>query len=175
MNNLYNTDYHQWLSQQVTLLKTQNFNQLDLENLIEDLELSIKQDLRVLDSHLVILILHLLKIDYQTSVLRDSIATERVLKGWVVSICNARRDIDKLIEKNHCLTAKIEEVLSEAYPDAKERAVKEMNIYASSETQRLNDSSFPPECPWSFEQIMTEDWYPLNGVNLYDRRLAAGG
>ncbi|WP_448215427.1 DUF29 domain-containing protein [Endozoicomonas sp. 2B-B] len=165
MNSLYNTDYHQWLSQQVTLLKTQNFNQLDLENLIEDLELSLKQDLRELENRLTTLVSHLLKFDYQTSLLKDSTAVDRVLKGWMEMIDRSRNRINKLIGKNPCLKAQVERVLKEAYTDAKKEAIKAMNLYVNA-NQKLDNNSFPDECPWSYKQIMTEDWYPLNGVNF---------
>ncbi|WOG28276.1 DUF29 domain-containing protein [Endozoicomonas sp. 8E] len=161
MNSLYNTDYHQWLSQQVTLLKTQNFNQLDLENLIEDLELSIKQDLRELENRLSTLLTHLLKCNYQTSVLRESTSTGRVLKGWMETIVRSRIKINKLVKENPSLTSRIEDSLKQAYVDGKKGAIKEMNIYV---LKKLDNNSFPDECPWSYEQIMTEDWYPLNGV-----------
>ncbi|WP_257255131.1 MULTISPECIES: DUF29 domain-containing protein [unclassified Endozoicomonas] len=167
MSNLYETDYHQWLTNQVALLRNHNFDQLDLENLLEELELSIKQDLRELESFLVNLILHLLKMDYQTTVLRDSVATKRVIKGWAESVFNARDGIVELVEKNHSLAPRIEDVLEDSYFKAKKKAIKAMNLYVNA-NQRLDESSFPDTCPWSYDQMMTEDWYPLNGVNLYE-------
>ncbi|WP_252179228.1 DUF29 domain-containing protein [Endozoicomonas sp. 4G] len=166
MNSLYETDYHQWLTNQVALLRNHDFDQLDLENLLEDLELGIKQDLRELESFLVNLILHLLKMDYQTTVLRDSVATERVIKGWAESVFNARYGVNKIIEKNHSLAPRIEDVLKDSYYEAKKKAIEAMNFYVNA-NQRLNESSFPDTCPWSYEQMMTDDWYPLNGVDLF--------
>ncbi|WP_252177488.1 DUF29 domain-containing protein [Endozoicomonas sp. 4G] len=166
MSNLYETDYHQWLSNQVALLRNHHFDQLDLENLLEDLELSIKQDIRELEKFLVNLILHLLKMDYQTTVLRDTVATERVIKGWMVSVWNARDGINELLDKNHSLNRRIEDVLKEAYPKGKKKAIREMNLHIPPKCPKLNNSSFPDQCPWSYDQLMTEDWYPLNGVEL---------
>ncbi|WP_252179100.1 DUF29 family protein [Endozoicomonas sp. 4G] len=42
MNSLYETDYHQWLSQQREHLIQGQLDQLDVENLIEELEVGIK-------------------------------------------------------------------------------------------------------------------------------------
>ncbi|WP_252178773.1 DUF29 domain-containing protein [Endozoicomonas sp. 4G] len=165
MNSLYETDYHQWLSNQVALLRNHDFDQLDLENLLEDLELGIESKVDNLEHFLINLIHHLLKMDYQTTVLKDTVATERVLKGWSVTIYNARRDINKLLAKNHSLNRRIEDALKESYTDAKNRAINAMNLYVNK-NQQLNNNSFPEECPWSFDQMMTEDWYPLNGVEL---------
>ncbi len=99
MSNLYETDYHQWLSNQVALLRNHRFDQLDLENLLEDLELGIESKIDNLENFLVNLIHHLLKMDYQTTVLRDTITTERVLKGWMVTINTSRSGINRLIRK----------------------------------------------------------------------------
>ncbi|WP_252179664.1 DUF29 domain-containing protein [Endozoicomonas sp. 4G] len=167
MSNLYETDYHQWLSNQVALLRNHHFDQLDLENLLEDLELGIESKVDNLEHFLTNLILHLLKMDYQTTVLRDSVATERVIKGWMVSVCTARDGINKLIGKNHSLKTRIQDALAVSYPDGKRKAIREMNFYVNK-NQRLDNNSFPDECPWSYDQLMTEDWYPLNGVNIFE-------
>ncbi|WP_252178770.1 DUF29 domain-containing protein [Endozoicomonas sp. 4G] len=165
MNSLYHTDYHQWLTNQVALLRNHDFDQLDLENLLEDLELGIESKVDNLEHFLINLIHHLLKMDYQTTVLRDSVATERVLKGWMVTINNSRNGVDELIEKNNCLTSRTEKTLKEAYPKAKKRAIEAMNIYVNK-NQKLDNNSFPDECPWTYEQLITKGWYPLNGVEL---------
>ncbi|WP_252178535.1 DUF29 domain-containing protein [Endozoicomonas sp. 4G] len=165
MSDLYETDYHQWLSNQVALLRNHHFDQLDLENLLEDLELGIKQGLRELEHFLINLIHHLLKMDYQTTVLRDTVATERVLKGWMVTINTSRNGITWLLEKNHSLNRRIEDALGEAYPKGKKEAIEAMNIYVNK-NQRLDNNSFPDECPWSYDQLINKDWYPLNGVEL---------
>ncbi|WOG29819.1 DUF29 domain-containing protein [Endozoicomonas sp. 8E] len=166
MSNLYETDYQQWLSNQVALLRNHHFDQLDLENLLEDLELGIESKVDNLERFLTNLILHLLKCDYQTTVLRDSVATERVINGWLNSIDNARREINKLMRKNACLERRVEGALNGAYPDAKEGAIGEMNRHIPTKCPKLDNSSFPDTCPWSYEKLMEKDWYPLNGVEL---------
>ncbi|WP_252177419.1 DUF29 domain-containing protein [Endozoicomonas sp. 4G] len=165
MNSLYETDYHQWLTNQVALLRDRNFDQLDLENLLEDLELGIESKVDNLEHFLINLIHHLLKMDYQTTVLKDTVATERVLKGWMVTVCTCRSGINKLIRKNHSLAPRIEGALKVAYAYGKQDAIKAMNLYVNK-NQKLDNNSFPDECPWSYDQLMTEDWYPLNGVEL---------
>ncbi|WP_257274922.1 DUF29 domain-containing protein, partial [Endozoicomonas sp. SESOKO4] len=74
MNSLYETDHHKWLTEQVGLLANKQFDQLDLENLLEELELGIEAKVDNLENYLSTLITHLLKCDYQTTVLRDTIA-----------------------------------------------------------------------------------------------------
>ncbi|WOG29814.1 DUF29 domain-containing protein [Endozoicomonas sp. 8E] len=166
MSNLYETDYHQWLSNQVALLRNHHFDQLDLENLLEDLELGIESKVDNLEHFLTNLILHLLKCDYQTSVLRNTVATKRVINGWLNSIDNARDGINKLLRKNHSLEQRVEDALVESYPDGKKGAIREMNRHIPTECPKLDNSSFPDTCPWSYEKLMEKDWYPLNGVEL---------
>ncbi len=165
MENLYDTDYHLWLSQQRDLLAKRQFDQLDIENLLGELELGLNDHIRELRNLLTNLILHLLKCEYQTTVLKDG-CNMYFIHSWLTSIDNSRSEIESLIEENSCVRSKVDETLVEAYPKAKQRAIRGMNSYARSEAQRLNSSSFPDGCPWSFDQIMTEDWYPLNGVNI---------
>ncbi len=167
MENLYDKDYHQWLTLQRELLAQRQFDQLDIENLMGELELGIKDHIRELKNRLATLITHLLKCDYQTSVLIGTVATERVPRVWLITINRSRNNINKLIADNPCLKPQIEDVLNSTYPDGKKDAIKEMNIYVNK-NQKLNENSFPDQCPWSYEQIMTEDWYPLNGVNIDD-------
>ena len=38
-------------------------------------------------------------------------------------------------------------------------AIKEMNRYVQKH-QKLNSNSFPAECPWTYDQIVVEDWLP---------------
>ncbi|WP_252177420.1 DUF29 domain-containing protein [Endozoicomonas sp. 4G] len=158
MSSLYETDYHQWLSQQREFLIQGQLDQLDVENLIEELELGIKQDFKTLKSHLMILLTHLLKWDYQEKVLQDPWVEKYVKHTWLPSINNPRAQIQELIKNNANLKHQISEALIQTYSTAKQRAIREMSKYARHENQKLNENSFPGECPWSFEQIMDDDW-----------------
>lgn len=60
--SLYDTDYQLWLEQTVADLRSQNFHNLDLKNLIEEIESLDKRDKRAIDSYLRHLLEHLLKI-----------------------------------------------------------------------------------------------------------------
>jgi Domain of unknown function DUF29 len=51
--SLYDTDYQLWLDQTVSQLKAQDFSQIDLENLIEEIESLGKSDKRAIASYLM--------------------------------------------------------------------------------------------------------------------------
>jgi len=57
----YETDYNQWLKETVKQLQERNFEQVDWDNLIEEIESMGKSDRRALMSLLTRLIEHLLK------------------------------------------------------------------------------------------------------------------
>jgi hypothetical protein len=57
----YQNDFYSWTQQQVALLKSKQFNKLDFDNLIEEIESMGISEKRELISHLTILLGHLLK------------------------------------------------------------------------------------------------------------------
>lgn len=58
---LYNTDFDLWLEATAKQLKDRNFQGVDLENLIEEIEAMGRSQKRELKSRTVVLIMHLLK------------------------------------------------------------------------------------------------------------------
>ena len=62
---LYEQDYYQWLTQTSQCLKTGDFSQLDLPNLIEEIDdMGISQR-KAVNSNLRVVLWHLLKYKYQ--------------------------------------------------------------------------------------------------------------
>jgi hypothetical protein len=160
MENLYESDFYQWVQKQKKLLASRQFDQLDLENLIEEVEDMGKREPRSLESHLTTLLLHLLKYQYQTKVLEDKWIAEMVVHTWYPSMDNPRREIRKLLQDSPSLKSRASEVVVASYKDAKASAIKQMNQYIKQEDRKLTDRSFPEACPWTFDQVMEEDWLP---------------
>ncbi|WOG27426.1 DUF29 domain-containing protein [Endozoicomonas sp. 8E] len=160
MTDLYKTDYTAWLSQQRELLAQRQFHKLDIDNLLEAMDYEMGSTRDTLESHLSVLVLHLLKYDYQKRILKDLWVEDKVVQTWMPSIYNSRAAIEKQISKHPHLQPTIEELLAGAYSDACRQAVKQMNNYARSESQKLSKNSFPDQCPWTFEQITDDDWLP---------------
>ncbi len=77
MQNLYETDFYAWIQEQAKRLRHQQWNQLDLPNLIEEIESLGKQQRAELRNGLKVLIGHLLKWEYQT---------ERRSRSWLMTI-----------------------------------------------------------------------------------------
>ena len=61
----YDDDLVLWIEAQIHLLLEKRFSELDIENLVEELDGMKKQYASELDSRLTVLIMHLLKCEYQ--------------------------------------------------------------------------------------------------------------
>ena len=140
IKTLYEQDFYSWIQHHVALLKDARFDEIDVDNLIEELEGMAKNDERELISRLIILIAHLLKWQYQTDMQSNS---------WLSSIIEQRAQVLFLLEDVPCLRNKIPDAILRAYPKAQEVAVKETGL-----------SDFPKQCPYSEKQLLDEDFYP---------------
>jgi Domain of unknown function DUF29 len=138
----HDEDFYGWAIAEAQLLKEGKLNELDIENLIEELESMGASEKRALVSRLTQLLMHLLKWEIQTR-LRG--------KSWEISIKKQRRGIKKIIQQNPSLKANINPCLTEAYEDAREDAADETG---------LDKKTFPTECPYTFEQVINDDFYP---------------
>ena len=68
---LYEEDYCAWTKQQIGLLQTGKLEEWDLKNLVEELKAMGRSDYHELKSHLIILIAHLLKWEWQFNRLQN--------------------------------------------------------------------------------------------------------
>jgi predicted DNA-binding ribbon-helix-helix protein len=142
LNETYNKDLYLWGQEHIKLLKQGRLNELDIEHLIEEIEDMGKSEQRGISSHLRVLLMHLLKWEFQ----------ERFRGGsWLGSIRNSRLSIDDLIKTSPSLKNKPQNDLSEIYKQARE--------WASDETG-LKLETFPEECPYNIEQVLNKSWLP---------------
>ena len=136
--SLYNQDFYQWTQEQAALLKAGALAQLDIENLIEEVESMGKSQRRELYSRLVVLIMHMLKWDYQKG---------RRGKSWIKTIAAQRTEIEFLLFDNPSLKNELEGLLPMVYRSAVKQAVTETGLALKT---------FPETCPYSIEKIMGE-------------------
>ena len=61
----YKEDFNLWTEQMVDLLRARRFEELDIDNLLDELESMSKRDKRELVSRLKLILMHLLKWNYQ--------------------------------------------------------------------------------------------------------------
>ena len=131
----YVQDFYRWTKDQVDLLKKGDYKKLDINHLIEEIESLGNSEQRALESYLVVLLMHLLKIKYQPTM---------HTKSWDNSVKNALFRVEKLLKKNPSLKAYLPEIFNDAYYIAR--------LDAASETG-LDDKIFPAKCPWTPKEL----------------------
>lgn len=143
---LYGTDFYAWARQQAQLLRTEELEKLDLPNLIEELEAMSLRERRELTSRLIILLMHLLKWQYQPT--PHGRAQPR---SWLNTISTQRQKLELLLEDSPSLRREVAERLAYAYPRA--------CLQASRETG-LPPATFPTTCPYAVEQVLDDAFFP---------------
>jgi hypothetical protein len=139
---LYDTDFFEWTQEQARLLRERRWDDLDLENLIEEVKSVGGSNKREIESRLVALMAHLLKWKYQPG-LRSS--------GWRGTISEQRFRIGLVIRDSPSLRGYPSDVLREPDLAARLRASKETGI---------DFTVFPEECPFTVEQVLDDDFLP---------------
>ena len=135
-------DFYAWTQQQADLLRSRQFNKIDLEHLIEEVESMGNSELRELESRLTVLLMHLLKWQYQANF---------QTRSWILTIKEQRRRIVKRLQQSTSLKNKLDEIINDAYELARGDAADETG---------LPESDFPETCPWTYAQIVDMEFWP---------------
>jgi Domain of unknown function DUF29 len=141
-NSLYEQDFTLWLETTADSLRKKDFASLDLENLIEEIEAMGRSEKRELYNRLIVLLMHLLKWEYQPSHRSNS---------WLSTINEQRRQIIKLLADSPSL----KNYLQENFPECYQLARKD----ASLETG-LPIENFPEQLTFFQENLLNAD-YPV--------------
>ncbi|MCZ8242158.1 MAG: DUF29 domain-containing protein [Microcystis sp. LE19-131.1A] len=142
LKQLYDIDDDQWLEQTINLLKNHQFQQLDLDNLIEELEDLGREKKNAVASLLDQIIRHLLLLQYWTT------EAEYNAVHWQEEIYNFRTQLRRTITTN--LRKYLEDELTSIYQDA----------LGFVKIKTTNLVTFPTECPYSQEQLLDRSWLP---------------
>jgi Fe-S-cluster formation regulator IscX/YfhJ len=135
LKQLYEIDDSLWLEETIELLKHKQFNQLDLENLIEELEDLGSEKKNAVESILEQIIRHLLMCQYWTNEVKYS------GNHWRAEIIGFRSQLERRLTtnlRNHLLTR---------LPKIYQAAFK----YVNQKTGFLLD--LPQQCPYTLEQL----------------------
>jgi hypothetical protein len=144
---LYETDFVAWAEQQAALLELGQFEQLDFANLIDEvLDLS-KRERQALYSNLKIILLHLLKWNYQPAMRSN---------GWKASIREHRQRVARQLKDSPSLKPYIQEIFTDCYQDAR--------LLAADETE-LQEDTFPSDCPFSVLDTLKPDFWGDGAAN----------
>ncbi len=142
---LYDIDYQLWLEQTVAQLKAQDFNSLDLDNLIEEIESLGKSDKRAISSYLMRLCEHFLKLGYWES------ERETYFRGWKLEVANFRLQIQVILRDSPSLKNYMHDHFLREYRNGRKLFLNASEL----------DTILIPAEPWfTLEQALDEDWLP---------------
>lgn len=142
MSATYETDFYAWANEQAALLRAGKFNDADVAHIAQEIESMGKTEKRELVSRLTVLLAHLLKWKFQPN-LRG--------RSWRLTVKERRKEVQNHLADNPSLKSLVGEALAQAYDLATVRAAGETAI---------DEEGFPASCPWSFEQVTDDDFWP---------------
>ncbi|MBC6471757.1 MAG: DUF29 domain-containing protein [Hormoscilla sp. GM102CHS1] len=140
--SLYETDFVRWVETTVAQLRAQNYSRVDWTNLIEEIEDMSRRERKSLKSNLIVILLHLLKWQYEPDYRSGS---------WRGSIREHRRRIQDDLKDSPSLRPYLQEIFEECYENARSRAADETGLALST---------FPADCHYTSEHCLDYDFLP---------------
>lgn len=138
--NLYEQDFYLWTQTIAQQLKENNFNEIDIPNLIEEIESMGRSEKRELKNRLIVLLMYLLKWQYQP---------EKRSESWHTTISEQRICIETLLEDSPSLQPLLIEVFEDCYQKACLKASDETGI-------KLN--FYPQKSPFTLEETLKNSY-----------------
>ena len=140
----YETDVVAWADEQARLLRAGRFDLLDVEHIAGEIEDVGKSEQRELAARMALLLVHLLKWQYQP---------ERRGASWESTIREQRRALVRRLHKTPSLQSCITDPdwWDDAWLDARTDATKETGI---------GFDTFPQACPWAAVAVLGDNWLP---------------
>ena len=138
----YECDFNLWVEATAQLLREGRLTDLDVVNLLEEVESMGISNKLALSSDLVVVLLHLLKWQYQPN---------KRTRSWEKSIAEHRRRIRRIFKSSPSLRNYFQQIFDECYLDAREQA----KIETSLPLER-----FPVNSPFTSQQVLDEDFLP---------------
>lgn len=130
------SDFAAWIYDQVAALKEGRFSDLDIDDLVDEVESLAKRDFKAFTSALRIILLHMLKWDFQP---------ERRGNSWRRSINAARKAAWAELASSPSFRSRIRDATDDAYGSARMIAADETGVF---------ERNFPVECPYDWDEIM---------------------
>jgi hypothetical protein len=144
----YDDDFYAWTQYQAEVLRSLRTrdNRFDREHVAEEIEDLGKNYRDAARSQVRRILEHFLKLAYSPA------GDPRY--GWQGSIIDARAQLDDKLSPT--LRHDITGVLNKLYATARKRVAADLQERVEHGAAAL----LPPECPYTVDQILAEDWYP---------------
>ncbi|SMH60643.1 DUF29 domain-containing protein [Azospirillum agricola] len=150
----YDTDFLAWTEEQARLLREaarERINTpIDWENVAEEIESMGRSELRAVESALVRVIEHLLKLEHSPAV--------EPRGGWRWSVREQRDQANDALDDSPSLRGKLD--LGKAYRRGRDYAIDGL------EQDRIAVELALTDCPYTLDQILDPYWWPVNRHDL---------
>jgi hypothetical protein len=160
LKELYEKDFYLWVQENLRLLKNKEYDLVDWENLLGEIEDMGQRYLDSAISFMAVILEHLYK--WENFRYRKYVGY-----SWIKSINNARNELEAIFKRHPSVKAKAQE--RENMQTAWELAVYRLiNWFKEPQNHDLakkyfgrlpTEKDFPQECPYTFEQVIEyEPW-----------------
>ena len=138
----YDEDLVLWSARQAALMRAGRLDLVDWQNVAEEIESLGGSERRALGHRLEVLMMHLLKWQFQP-VHRS--------RSWRATIRTQRGRIERLLRQSPSLRREVPEIGADHYELARELASAETGFALAT---------FPESLPYTAEQILQDDFFP---------------
>ena len=138
----HDEDFFLWTQRQAALIRAGQLDLVDREHLAEEIESLGSSDRRQLRNRLEVLMIHLLKWQFQPM---------HRSRSWRSTIRTQRRRIERVLEESPSLRREVPDLSREEYAAAREAASAETGFAFRT---------FPRSLPYTPEQILDNEFYP---------------
>ncbi len=139
---LYDRDFVLWLDHAVNLLRQGKLQELDVTHVVDEMESMSKREKRAIESNLKVILVHLLKYQYQP---------QQRSRSWLCTLLEHRQRIDRSLKDSPSLRSHLLENFQEVYAQARAKA--------STETG-LQMDVFPVVSPFDLVQALDPTYLP---------------
>ncbi|NER48235.1 MAG: DUF29 domain-containing protein [Symploca sp. SIO1A3] len=138
--SLYEEDFYLWLQATTKLLQQRELAQLDLENLIEELESMGRREKREVKNPLMILIEHLLKLQYWEA------EKQQNARGWRNTVIEQQRQLELSLEDSPSLKNVLADSFLDCYQKSRQDTIRKYE---------LPSEIFPVEPPFTLAEVIS--------------------
>lgn len=143
--SLYEQDFYGWLQTTIQHIHKGELDSVDWKNLLDELEDLGNEQKHKLESRLLVLFEHLLKLAYWEQ------ERDYNRRGWEGTIVEQRKQLKRLLKKSPSLNPYFLKVFEDCYQDARDITIVKTG---------LNSDRFPSTPILTPEQALDETWLP---------------
>ncbi|MEJ5338712.1 MAG: DUF29 domain-containing protein [Aquificaceae bacterium] len=148
IRELYEKDFYRWVHENLELLRKGEYDLVDWENLLEEVEYMARKYEDELKERLGVYMEHRYKIEN----FKKLAGNETAGSGWNKSILNQLVEISRILEDNPSLRSKLPGLLQPAWG----YALKRLKAWLIRNKFNPEDFNLPEMCPYGYEDIMKD-------------------